>query len=717
MVQTIPAQTIPMIAQIALPVALPHSLQYRVPPELEATLRPGHRVRVPLRGRETHGIVLAVAREAAPQRKLRPLLAIEPAEVLIEGPLLELITWMARYYVAPIGIAMEAAVPRAVLRPARVKAASREARAPESGAAAAPGAIGTTGAPGATSAPLTPESHQSAALERITQALAAGSGETFLLQGVTGSGKTEVYMQAIASALALGKSALVLVPEIAIGTLVLERVRERFGPHVAEYHSQMKPGERRQAWWDARHGRARIVVGARSALFAPVRDLGLVVVDEEHEPAYKQTETPRYHGRDTALMRAHLAGAVSVLGSATPSLESRTNAAAGKYTRLLLPDRVAGRPQPRVTLADLRMNAPAAPAAPTTAGASAGTEAGALPVVTGSRDPGEPLSPYLLERLRATLTAGDQAILFLNRRGHSTSVQCQQCGHVFECARCSVVLTYHKSERVLRCHYCNYRVDAVEACPQCNGVRFAYTGVGTQKVEAALALHVPAARVLRMDLDSTRKRGAVAGILGAFERREADVLLGTQMVAKGFDFPHVTLVGVISADREMGLPDFRAQERAFQLLTQVAGRAGRGAKPGEVVFQTYMPQHHVIIAAGLQDYELFYEKEMEERRALRYPPFRRMASLLFDGPDEAAVSRWADRVAERLAGRRDLELLGPAPMALSRLKGQFRWQLTLASSGPGILARAVGDALEQWRTTRPAGRVRLQVDMDPVSLL
>jgi primosomal protein N' (replication factor Y) len=664
----------PSIARVALPLALPGSLLYAIPPELASSIRPGHRVKVPLRGRHRHGIVIelideiAVSQSARPQ--LRPITAIDPPEVLLERPLLELVRWVAHYYAAPLGIALETAVPRAIARPPRAE----------------DGPAPTTPA----SLPLRPNAAQAAALAAIQESLTRRAGTTFLLQGVTGSGKTEVYLQAAEFALGLGRGVLVLVPEIALGTQLVARVRQRFGSQVGEYHSQLPAGERRRTWWRARRGEARVVVGARSAVFVPVASLGLVIVDEEHEPAYKQSETPRYHGRDTALMRARREGAVTVLGSATPSLESRTHAAGGKYVRLVLPERVADRPAPRVTPVDLRVT---------------------------PLEPGDPLSPYLRERLRAVVAERDQAILFLNRRGYSTAVQCRDCGYLFECPRCSVVLTFHRVGGTLRCHYCNHTLRDVTRCPKCNSTDFAYGGAGTQRVEASLAHHLPEARVLRMDFDSTRRRGESARMIAAFEGHDADILLGTQMVAKGLDFPRVTLVGVIQADREMGLPDFRAPERAFQLLTQVAGRAGRGEKPGEVIFQTYMPEHHVIAAAGAHDYESFYLQELEQRQGLRYPPWRRMANLLFDGPDEAAVMRRATTEGERLAGRRGLELLGPAPMPLSRLKGQYRWHLTLLSGQPSLLTAALHEALERGRAAKPPGRVRVQADMDPVSML
>ncbi len=676
------------IARVGLPLALAEPLRYLVPPEMRDLLRPGHRVHVPLRGGRAWGIVIEIVREALTPG-LRPILAVDPQEVLLESQLLRLVKWVAHYYVAPLGVALEAAVPQGVARPPR-----------DGDEATLPGSALSDG----TSQP--PTCAQGAALEQIRQAIESHSCETFLLQGVTGSGKTEVYLQAIAMALDIGRGALVLVPEIAMGIQVVARVRERFGAQVAEYHSHLPAAVRRRTWWSARRGAARIVIGARSAVFVPVADLGLIVVDEEHEPAYKQSETPRYHGRDTALMRARLAGAVTILGSATPALESRANAERGKYRRLLLPERVASRAAARVTLVDQRAAGSAPPAV---------TD---LPTV---REPaseiGEPLSAYLRQRLQEVVTAGDQAILFLNRRGFSTVVQCHDCGHIFECPRCSVVLTYHRAEKLLRCHYCNFALAAGGGCPGCGGVHFTYNGAGTQRVEAALAQHIPQARVLRMDFDSTRARGSRAEMIATFERGAADILLGTQMVAKGLDFPRVTLVGVINADREMGMPDFRAQERAFQLLTQVAGRAGRGEKPGEVLFQTYLPEHHVIAAAGWQDYERFYRSEMDERRSLRYPPLRRMANLLFDGADEEAVMRCASAEAETLGGRPGLELLGPAPMPLSRLKGQFRWHLTLLAARAGLLTATLHDALERARQVRPRGRVRLQVDMDPVSML
>ncbi len=686
------------IARIALPVALAKPLYYAIPANLLGMIKPGHRVKVPLRGRQALGFVLdLVSRkelsELGPDVKLREIEALDPDQILLIPKMLPLMKWVSRYYVAPLGMAIEAALPKSIARPPKGMFPAEDETSP---------AIQNKGKPGK----IVLNTDQCAAVSTIREAIKTGSGISFLLHGVTGSGKTEVYLHAVDAALEMGLGVLFLVPEIALGTQIVRQVRERFGDQVVEYHSQLKPSERRMSWWKAWSGQVSIVTGARSAVFAPVRNLGLIIIDEEHEPSYKQSDTPRYHGRDTALMRAHLSGAVTVMGSATPSLESRRNADSGKYQLLTLPERVDNRTRPQVTLVDMRGITKEEGENP----------AGLRVVAGGDRDPKEPLSPVLLDNLEQVVARGDQAILFLNRRGFSTSVQCRDCGYLFECPRCSVTLTHHRTERNLRCHYCNHTMNDITECPKCRSGDFSFTGAGTQRVETSLEIHLPEARVLRMDLDSTRKRGVLKGMIESFEKGEADILLGTQMVAKGFDFPRVTFVGVISADREMGLPDFRGQERAFQLLTQVAGRAGRGKKSGEVMFQTYLPEHHVISAAGQQDYNCFYQQEMAERKPLGYPPHQRMANLLFDGADEAAVIKYAQKEADQLGGESRIMLLGPAPMPLSRLKGQYRWHLTLISAEANRLTRVLHGAVDRALQSR-SSRVRVQVDMDPASML
>jgi primosomal protein N' (replication factor Y) (superfamily II helicase) len=536
---------------------------------------------------------------------------------------------------------------------------------------------------------------QSAALAAIEPSIAGRKHQAFLLYGVTGSGKTEVYLRAVARALELGGQALLLVPEIVLSSQILTHCRRRFGDRVVIWHSALPAGARKEAWRRVRDGRAGMVVGARSAVFAPFQDLRLVIVDEEHESAYKQDEAPRYNGRDVAIYRAALSRATIVLGSATPSLESFQNALTGKYRLVELPARIDDRPRPTVDLIDL------------------GERRGGGG--TASRILSEPLVAAVQDRL----DRGEQTILFLNRRGHSTMVRCGECGHVARCPHCDISLTWHSDRTELRCHYCSHRQNHFDVCPDCGGIRFLFKGAGTQKVEAEIARLLPSARHLRLDFDTTRRRGALENIVSEFRRGDADILLGTQMVARGLDFPNVTLVGVINADTQLNLPDFRSAERTFQLLTQVAGRAGRGQRPGHVLVQTFSPGHYAVDTSRRQDYRAFFDIEIQFRTEVGYPPLTRLVNFLFDGKEEEQVMKEADRLAEKIAAkiRADglkVELLGPAPQSLSRLKGKYRWHLTLKSKDHRVL-RTLGDlALVEMA---PAGGVRLSVDVDPANLL
>ncbi len=492
-------------------------------------------------------------------------------------------------------------------------------------------------------------------------------------------------------------SFLLLEPEIGLATHILERVVRRFGDRVGLYHSMTGIAKRRDVWERARAGELRFIVGARSAVFVPLKDLRLVIIDEEQEPSFKQEESPRYHGRDVAIVRARFEKALVLLGTATPSLESWRNVQTGKFHGHRLTHIYSGNEPAKVEVVDLR-NDP------------------------GLRPGGGPLSIFsgrLVEKIRDRLARGEQTILFLNRRGHSTVVQCSDCGEMFRCDRCDVVLTYHRATADLRCHHCGIVRPRPASCGSCEGERLFFGGVGTQKLEEKLTELFPRARLLRLDTDSTRRRGSHSEYLAAIERGEVDILIGTQMIAKGFDFPRVTLVGVLLADREMALPEFRSAERAFQILTQVAGRAGRGVVPGEVVVQSMLPDHYVIRAAVSGDYEAFAAEELGYRKELDYPPFHRMAHLLFDGRVEASVQRRADDVAESLSGparSAGVEMLGPAPMFLSRLKGSYRWHLTLVGLKSNDLHNLAVRALER---PGPAGTrtVRLQVDIDPIRTL
>ncbi len=540
--------------------------------------------------------------------------------------------------------------------------------------------------------PLVLHAAQQAALEAICASIRSGSYQTFLLHGVTGSGKTEIYLRAIEETLAAGKSALLLVPEIALTPAVAAQFFARFGELVAILHSAFSGLERSGQWRRLREGRARVVVGTRSGVFAPVGNLGLVVVDEEHETSYKQDETPRYNGRDVALVRARAAGATVVLGSATPSLESRYNAERGKYRLLEMPERIERRPMPKVEIVDLR-----------------------LEFVETRRQ--ELFSRALAEAIEARLTEGEQVIILLNRRGFSTNVVCRGCGHRMECQNCSVTLTYHRGEARLVCHYCNYVEAVPKKCPKCQSEYIYFVGTGAEKVEDALRQRFPKARIARLDRDTVRGRDHYETVLQAFRERSYDILVGTQMIAKGHDIPNVTLVGVVSADVGLGIPDFRAAERSFQLLTQVAGRAGRGDRPGQVVLQTLNPEHYAVRFAAAQDYDGFYRKELNFRRLMHYPPFTAMASLLVRSKKLEEALTLSGRLGQDL---RDLpegvRMLGPAAAPVVRLKTDYRYQFLLKASNRKLLSevlqRARNFALrENWPATA------LVVDVDPLSLM
>jgi primosomal protein N' (replication factor Y) len=535
-----------------------------------------------------------------------------------------------------------------------------------------------------------PTPPQSEAVALVQAAISEGQFLPVLLHGVTGSGKTEVYLQAIEIALAQGRQALVLVPEITLTPLAVRRFLARFGSRVAVLHSGLRGGERYDAWRRIRRGEADIVVGARSAVFAPLPRLGIVVVDEEHDPSYKQDETPRYHGRDVAIMRAKLLHAPVILGSATPSLESFERARAGRYRLAELPQRIESRPLPRVRVVDLRR----------------------------LRGEDRLLSPPLCAAVRECLERGEQALLFLNRRGFSTVLLCEECGAAAGCPHCSVSLTYHSGRGRLCCHTCDFERRPPERCPQCQGSRLRYLGFGTQQLEAAVRERFPRARVARMDRDTARTWQAAARILEDLERGAIDVLVGTQMIGKGHDVPNVTLVGVVSADIALHLPDFRAGERAFALLTQVAGRAGRGDRPGLALIQTYNPDHYILRAVQAQDYAALWEAESQLRREQGLPPFTRAVLAVVSSPEEAAVERAAIELATLLHGQgiRGSDVSGPAPAPLFKVRGRHRWHLLIRGRDGRTLHAKVQEAATRLRTLRPARGVRVDLDVDPVSL-
>jgi len=511
-----------------------------------------------------------------------------------------------------------------------------------------------------------------------------------LLHGVTGSGKTEVYLQAIQHALAQGRQALVLVPEITLTPLTVRRFLARFGGRVAVLHSGLRGGERYDAWRRIRRGEADIVVGARSAVFAPLPRLGIVVVDEEHDPSYKQEEAPRYHGRDVAIMRAKLLAVPVILGSATPSLESYERAQAGRYRLMQLPQRIEARPLPRTEIVDLRR------------------------VDGGERL----LTPPLCAALEACLARGEQALLFLNRRGFSTVLVCQECGAAAGCPHCSVSLTFHAGRGRLRCHTCDFERRPPERCPQCHGNRLRYLGFGTQQLEAAVRERFPKARVARMDRDTAQHWQAAARILESLERGAIDILVGTQMIGKGHDVPNVTLVGVVSADMALHLPDFRAGERTFALLTQVVGRAGRGDRPGLAIIQTFNPDHYILRAVQAQAYAALWDAESPLRRELGLPPFGRTVLAVVSSPAAPDAQAAALEMARllRAEGMGSSSLSGPAPAPLYRVRGRYRWHLLVREQETAQLHARIRRAARRLQASAVGRRVRLDLDVDPASL-
>jgi primosomal protein N' (replication factor Y) (superfamily II helicase) len=535
---------------------------------------------------------------------------------------------------------------------------------------------------------------QSDVLKEIEAPLREGTYAPFLLHGVTGSGKTEVYIRAMRLTLQLGRCALMLVPEIALTPVFSRRLRAHFGDRVAIFHSSLSRGERFDEWTRVKAGEARVVIGTRSAVFAPIQNLGLIVVDEEHESTYRQQDSPQYNGRDTAIVRAQKESAVVVLGSATPSLESFHNARADKYRYLQLPSRIANRPMAMARIIDMRQ------------------------VFDRHKRP-RVFSDELLHAIDETHRKREQSIVLLNRRGYSSFVLCRSCGETIQCPNCDVTLTYHRGERVLVCHYCNHREAAPSQCPNCGGKYIFYVGEGTEQIEELLKKHFPALRIARIDRDTTSRRRAFEKSLQDFSEGRTDMLVGTQMLAKGHDYPNVTLVGVVSVDAGLALPDFRAAERTFQLITQVAGRAGRGDRPGQVLIQTYHPHHYALLHSSAQDYLGFYDEEIRHRQNHGYPPFVSLASLLVHGTDLNRVRSDALSLRKELDAaneERVCRVLGPAPAPLARLKGEYRIQLLIKSRSRRKLREIAETALRKV-IERGVNPRSVNLDIDPVSIM
>ncbi|MCI0651540.1 MAG: primosomal protein N' [Planctomycetes bacterium] len=744
-------------ARVALAIPVRELFDYRVPEALAASVVPGARVRVPF-GRGVR-IGYCVERDAEcrhPQPK--DIAAVLDDEPLLDGALLRFVQWTADYYLASVGEVIESAIPKSIREAApkdvpwvRLSAAAASDSPPRASAAGARilrhlrergapapladvldacaatraplrtlarrGAVEIyrapqappppTLAPPTLAPPLPPRAahasivaplaappfalnaDQERAIAEIRAAIAAPRYETFLLFGVTGSGKTEVYLQCIETALARGRSALVLLPEIALTPQTVARFRERFGA-VAVLHSLLPAGERSREYARLRAGEVRVAVGARSALFAPLRDLGVIVVDESHDASYKQESTPRYHGRDLATVRAMQLGIPCILGSATPAMESLANARRGAFTLLMLPARATAHSLPSIEVIDRRRE-----------------ETGRGP------QPGL-LSPRLAECLRETVRDGGQAILLLNRRGFARHIHCDSCGFVLRCPECDISLTYHKRAGHVLCHYCGHAAPFPAACPECgaNAIRRAHAG--TERIEEVLARLLPDTPIGRLDRDTATSRDRLEEILRQFRAGATRVLVGTQMVAKGHDIPEVTLVGVIDADISLHLPDFRAAERTAQLLCQVAGRAGRGARAGRVLVQTRTPEHYAIEAARRQDMEYLFEREAATRQLLCYPPFGHLVRVLCEDGREERAERSARQARDAVRSVPELKILGPVPAPLGRLRGRYRVHMLLKGRERAPLHHAAGIIADG----KPAdSTTRVTVDIDPQNLM
>ena len=753
----------PRFVEVALPLPLFQTFTYAVEEGLANPVAIGSRVVVPLRSGKEIGIVVGASDASPLKRKPKAVIESPDAEPAVGPSLLELCKWMADYYIVPLGVTLRTALPAALtgaedphptrktqrvvrlgvdipslLQRDKVFARARQQRAVfeaieslggrttveqlSSQVEFSPSVLKSlekrgyviieneeierdpfSARGGISATRLQPTPAQQHAIDAMAS---AEKGEVFLLHGITGSGKTLVYIELLRRIVdERGQTAIVLVPEIALTPQTVDRFRAAFGDRIAVLHSALSEGERYDAWLALKRGEKRIVVGARSAVFAPLENLGAIIVDEEHESSYKQGETPRYHAREVAIVRARNEGAVTVLGSATPSLESWANATTGKFTLLTLPDRVGGGKLPDIQVIDLRKLA---------------TEYSGM--AQGGIDYGAVIREPLHDAIVECMSRGEQSILLLNRRGYSSFVQCIDCGAVATCPHCSITLTHHRNPERLICHYCLHKEDPRPDCPRCGGRNLRQRGLGTQQVERLLSERFPSARIARMDVDTTSGKWAHTRILDRVAAGEVDILLGTQMIAKGLDFPNVTLVGVVDADVGINLPDFRASERCFQLLSQVSGRAGRGAKGGRVLIQTRLPAHHAVKYAVAHDYVSFVKEEMDGRVEPPYPPNVRIANIVFSGLVEDSTAKLAIHAGEWLrelittrAGE-EVIVVGPAPCPIERIKSRWRWHVLLKTAHPGELTRVGRYFMERFEVPSTA-QLRVTLDRDPVALL
>ena len=752
--------------RVVIPAPLREPLIYRVPPSLHERLAVGMRVIIPLGKRKVTGIVFErLAATALPETK--EILALPDERPVLDKTLIQLSQWIAKYYLASLGevlgtilppslrsqsqrtvvlkdetVLIKDAIQRKILELCRqskgkigVKTLTRffagrniyqalewleslgaieiRERLPAQDKKRKPTVFDSAQPSNQLPGSFILNSEQENALAAIEERLARGVFETFLLYGVTGSGKTEIYLRAMEKVREAGRQSLILIPEISLTPQLIDRLKARFPGRVGILHSALTGAERWAHWWQIVRGNVDVVVGARSAVFAPLPDLGLIVVDEEHDPSYKQEDGLRYNGRDVAVVRGKLLGCPVVLGSATPAVESYANCVRGRYRLLEMTQRIEGRSLPQIRTIDLRSEFAAVTPAQTNHGpATRGRRKNELRLI----------SPRLVKLLQENYQNSRQSLIFLNRRGFSNFLQCSLCGHVLRCSYCSVSLTLHLKQKTVCCHHCNFRRPVTDICPDCGNSSLAGIGAGTEQIQQLLRRLLPEARIERMDRDTTSKRGSHEALIRRWEQGEIDILVGTQMITKGHDVSGVTLVGALLADVSLNVPDFRAAERSFQLLSQVAGRSGRGDDSGTVMIQTYAPDHYVMEPLINHDYKSFFSTEIGLRRALNYPPFCRLVSLRIDGPKPEEVESEAKSLAKRLRHRQSvvpkfrqqIEVLGPAPAPIEKLRNRYRWQLLVKGKQISSLLEFAGHARQIAPRSR---RLRLNIDVDPYNML
>lgn len=665
-------------AQIAIPTPLHRLFTYQIPAALKNSIALGQRVVVPFRNKQVVGYCLGFTEKVPSgfeEGELKEVLAIKETEPVLSEKMLRLIEWMADYYCAPIGLVCHAACPESKKTP-RIPEEEHLAFHEEE--------------------PTKLHSQQQQAVEKLLAMAKEKTPKPVLLHGITGSGKTEIYLQLVQEILKKGRQAILLTPEIGLTPQLIGRVQSRLKEKIAIYHSGLSEAWRYLYWQKMQKGELKVVIGTRSALFAPFPNLGLIIVDEEQDPSYKQSEGSfHYHARDAAIFRAKLEEVACILGSATPSLESFHNAKKGKYHYIYLSERATGAKLPEVTLIDLK-NERFAPGSKT-------------------------LSPPLKEAIAETLYRGEQSLLFLNRRGFANFLLCEDCGEVFQCLNCAISLVYHKNPPSLRCHYCDFKMEVPQKCAHCPSTALKPLGQGTQSLEEELRHFYPKANIIRLDRDTANKRESRHQALTQMKKGKADILLGTQIIAKGHDFENVTLVGVILADTSLHLPDFRAAERTFQILTQVAGRSGRGSKPGKVLIQTFHPEHFSLLCSKEHNFEHFSQNELKNREALHYPPFSRLAQIRLQASQEERAEKAAQALKKYLShlgtsGKYFIDVLGPAKAPLSKLKGKHRFQILLKAQNASLLQSTLKQIRQFSEKALPA-TVQIQIDVDCMDMM